>query len=87
MSELELKNVIKLNDREFLVSTISMHVRHSFFEGDSKKIVYETMVFEIFDGEVQFHKPLFNERYNSRDEAIAEHGDIVKFPQNYFVFK
>jgi len=43
MRELELKNVIKIDEREFLISTISMHVRHSFFEGDSKKLVYETI--------------------------------------------
>ncbi len=85
MRELELKNVIKLDGREFLISTISMHVRHSFFEGDSKKVVYETMVFEIIKDEVQFHHPIFNERYNMADEAIAEHGAIIKYPENFFI--
>lgn len=85
MRELELKNVLTIEGREFLISTISMHVRHSFFEGDSKKLVYETMVFEIVKDEVQFHKPIFNERYNMADEAIAEHGAIIKNPQNFFI--
>ena len=85
MRELELKNVITIDSREFLISTISMHVRHSFFEGDAKKLVYETMVFEIINGEVQFHKTIFNERYNMPDEAIAEHGAIIKNPQNFFI--
>lgn len=85
MRELELKNIIQINEREFLISTISMHVRHSFFEGDAKKIVYETMVFEIVNDEVQFHKPLFNERYNMADEAIAEHGAIIKSPKSFFI--
>lgn len=85
MRELELKNVIKIDEREFLISTISMHVRHSFFEGDSKKLVYETMVFEIVNGEVQFHKTIFNERYNMADEAIAEHGAIIKDPKSFFI--
>lgn len=85
MRELELKNVIKIDGREFLISTISMHVRHSFFEGDSKKIVYETMVFEIINDEVQFHHPIFNERYNMADEAIAEHSAIIKHPENFFI--
>lgn len=85
MRELELKNVLTMEGREFLISTISMHVRHSFFEGDSKKLVYETMVFEIVKDEVQFHKPIFNERYNMADEAIAEHGAIIKNPQNFFI--
>ena len=83
MQTLELKNIITLNHREFLVSTISMQVRHSFFEGDEKKMVYETMVFEVIDHEVQFHHPLFNERYTLAEEAIAEHGAIVKFPENF----
>ena len=85
MRELELKNVIKIEGREFLISTISMHVRHSFFEGDDKKLVYETMVFEILGDEVHFHKTIFNERYNMADEAIAEHGAIIKNPQSFFI--
>ena len=85
MRELELKNVIKIDEREFLISTISMHVRHSFFEGDSKKLVYETMVFEIINDEVQFHKTIFNERYNMAVEAIAEHGAIIKDPKSFFI--
>ena len=85
MRELELKNVIKIDEREFLISTISMHVRHSFFEGDSKKLVYETMVFEIINDELQFHKTIFNERYNMADEAIAEHGAIIKDPKSFFI--
>ncbi len=85
MRELELKNVITIDEREFLISTISMHVRHSFFEGDTKKLVYETMVFEIINDEVQFHKTIFNERYNMPDEAIAEHGAIIENPKNFFI--
>ena len=85
MRELELKNVIKIDEIEFLISTMSMQVRHSFFEGDSKKLVYETMVFEIINDEVQFHKTIFNERYNMADEAIAEHGAIIKNPKSFFI--
>ena len=85
MHELELKNILKIDNREFLISTISMHVRHSFFEGDAKKVVYETMVFEIINDEVQFHHPIFNERYNMADEAIAEHSAILKNPKNFFI--
>jgi hypothetical protein len=85
MREVELKNVLKIDDREFLISTISMHVRHSFFEGDAKKVVYETMVFEMINDEIQFHHPIFNERYNMADEAIAEHSAIIKNPKNFFI--
>ncbi len=85
MRDLELKNVLKIDGREFLVSTISMNVRHSWFEGDNQKIVYETMVFEIIDDKVSYEKPVFNERYNTQDEAIAEHGAILKDPKAFFI--
>ncbi len=86
MRDLELKNVLKVDGREFLISTISMNVRHSWFEDDTKKIVYETMVFEVIDDEVQYHKTIFNERYNMADEAIAEHSAIIKNPKDFFIF-
>ncbi|MBE0491830.1 MAG: hypothetical protein IBX44_06225 [Sulfurospirillum sp.] len=85
MRDLELKNILKIGAKEFLVSTISMHVRHSFFDGDNAKIVYETMVFEIVDGDVAYHKTIFNERYNMKEEAIAEHGAILKNPEAFFI--
>lgn len=85
MRDLELKNVMKIEDKEYLVSTISMHVRHSWFEDDVKKVVYETMVFEIIDDEVQYYTPLFSERYNMPDEAIAEHSAIIKDPKAFFI--
>lgn len=85
MRDLELKNIIKVDGREFLISTISMQVRHSWFEDDRKKVVYETMVFEIINEEVQYHKIIFNERYNMPDEAIAEHSAIIKNPKDFFI--
>ncbi len=86
MRELELKNVLKVDRREFLVSTISMNVRHSWFEGDDEKKVYETMVFEIIDDEISYDNPKFNERYNTLDEAVAEHSAILKNPKEFFIF-
>jgi len=86
MRELELKNVLKINEREFLVSTISMNVRHSWFEGDHDKLVYETMVFEMKDDEVLYESPKFNERYSTAEEAIAEHGALLKNPKEFFIF-
>jgi uncharacterized protein Smg (DUF494 family) len=85
MRELELKNILKVEGREFLISTISMNVRHSWFEGDNAKKVYETMVFEIKNDEVQYDEPKFNERYNTMDEAVAEHSAILKNPQEFFI--
>lgn len=85
MRDLELKNVMNIDGKEYLVSTISMHVRHSWFEDDSKKIVYETMVFEMIDEEVDYLKPIFTERYNMENEAIAEHSAIIKNPKEFFI--
>ncbi len=62
-----------------------MNVRHSWFSDDDKKIVYETMVFEIKDDKVEYDKPIFNERYKGPDEAIAEHGAILKDPKGFFI--
>jgi hypothetical protein len=84
MRDLELKNVIKIDDREFLISTISMNVRHSWFEDDVQRVVYETMVFEVVNDEVQHDNIIFNERYNMPEEAIAEHGAIIKNPKAFF---
>lgn len=78
MRDLKLKNVVNLNNRTYLVSTIATPVRHTWFDGDGKRIVYETMVFEIVGDEVDFDKPLFNERYHTSDEAIVEHSIIIK---------
>jgi len=85
MRDLELKNVIKIDGREFLISTISMHVRHSWFEDDEQRVVYETMAFEVINNEVQHDKIIFNERYNMQDEAVAEHSAIIKNPKEFFI--
>ncbi len=85
MRELELKNILKIDKREFLVSTISMNVRHSWFDGDNERKVYETMVFEIINHEISYDNPRFNERYSTMEEAIAEHGALLKNPKEFFI--
>lgn len=85
MRELELKNILKVDEREFLISTISMNIRHSWFDDDKEKIVYETMVFEVKDNDVMYDKPIFSERYNMKDEAISEHSAIIKDPKAFFI--
>ncbi|MDR2341821.1 MAG: hypothetical protein LBD84_02105 [Campylobacteraceae bacterium] len=85
MKKLELKNIINVNDKSYFISTISMKVRHRFFEKDDNIIVYETMVFEVIEDEILYAKPLYNERYNSKDEAIAEHAMIVQKPEIFFL--
>jgi hypothetical protein len=85
MRDLELKNVITIGGKEYLISTIATPVRHTWFDGDGKRIVYETMVFEIVDSEVMHDRPLFNERYHTAEEAIAEHGAIIQSPEAFFM--
>ncbi|MDR2099868.1 MAG: hypothetical protein LBP40_03445 [Campylobacteraceae bacterium] len=86
MKKLELKNIIVVDDKSYLVSTISMKIRHKFFEKDNNLLVYETMVFEVKnDNEISYSKPLYNERYATADEAIAEHGAIVQYPTKLFL--
>jgi hypothetical protein len=84
MKKLELKNIININDKSYFISTISMKIRHKFFEKDDNIVVYETMVFEIINNEISYTKPLYNERYNTEDEAIAEHAAIVQNPKILF---
>ncbi|MDR2789815.1 MAG: hypothetical protein LBB59_02415 [Campylobacteraceae bacterium] len=88
MKKIELKNIIAVNGKSYLVSTISMKIRHKFFEKDDNLLVYETMVFEIKnDDEVLYSKPLYNERYVTVDEAISEHGAIVQDPSRLFLHR
>lgn len=77
MRDLNLKNVVNFRHKEYLVSTIATPIRHTWFEDDDR-IVYETMVFELKDEDIDYSLPLFNERYHNADEAIAEHSFIIE---------
>ncbi|NLC28199.1 MAG: hypothetical protein GX780_05440 [Campylobacteraceae bacterium] len=85
MNDLELKNIISIDEKKYLVSTIATQVRHAWFNDDEHKIVYETMVFELDEEKVAHDKPVFNERYHTAEEAIAEHGAIIESPEAYFI--
>ncbi len=80
MKKLRLKNIITYKDKEYLVSTISTKIRHIWFE-DDERTIYETMVFAMQDNDINYEKPLFNERYQTMDEAIAEHSFLIKNPK------
>ncbi len=80
MKKLELKNIVQHKQREFLVSTISTPIRHVWFE-DDEQIIYETMVFEFKGDSIDYENPLFNERYHTYDEAVADHSCLIKNPQ------
>lgn len=79
MEDLNLKNVLEIGENKFLVSTIATPIRHTWFE-DEMRIVYETMIFEFKNEDVDYSHPLFNERYHNEDEAMAEHFFIIKNP-------
>ncbi|MDR0467338.1 MAG: hypothetical protein LBG67_00630 [Campylobacteraceae bacterium] len=85
MREIELKNVVAINSRKYLISTISMKVRHSYFQDDKDLVIYETMIFELKDDKVEYANPIYNERYNTADEAIYEHGKLVQNPEIVFL--
>jgi hypothetical protein len=85
VKNIELKNIIAVNGKSYLVSTISMRIRHRFFEKDDNLLIYETMVFEIKNNKISYCKPLHNERYATADEATAEHDAIVRDPSRLFL--
>ncbi len=82
MKDLRLKNIITYKNSEYLVSTIATKIRHTWFE-DDERIVYETMVFKMVENDIDYEKPIFNERYHTMDEAVAEHSFIIKNPQHF----
>jgi hypothetical protein len=65
---------IKLDGKEFLVSTIDLGLDHSF--GGGKPLYYETMIFAIENGEVNF-TDLYCNRYSTKEEAEKEHGVLL----------
>lgn len=71
--DLELKHISTVDDRRYFISTIKMHVRHSWLNQHNNVFVYETMIFKKEDGKIIYHEPIFNRRYNSYDEAIDGH--------------
>lgn len=76
--DLELKHISTVDDKRYFISTIKMHVRHSWLNQHNNVFVYETMIFKKDNGQVQYHEPIFNRRYNTYDEAVHGHDYAVK---------
>lgn len=76
--DLELKHIATINDKRYFISTIKMHVRHSWLNQHNNVYVYETMVFKKEDGKVLYHEPVLNQRYNTYDLAVEGHEKVVK---------
>ena len=76
--DLELKHIADVNGKRYFISTIKMQVRHSWLNQHNNVFVYETMIFKKEDGKIIYHEPVFNKRFNSYDEAIKGHQNVVE---------
>lgn len=75
--DLELKHIATVEDKRYFISTIKMHVRHSWLNQHNNVFVYETMIFKKDGDQVLYHEPIFNRRYNTYDDAINGHENAV----------
>lgn len=75
--DLELKDIVKYNNKKYFISTIKMQVRHGWLNQHSNVFVYETMVFNVEDDKIIYHEPVLNKRYNSYENAYEGHKDII----------
>lgn len=69
MIPLDLMTDIVINGNKYLVSTIDIPLFGEVF--------YETCVFEYNGDEVDTLRDLYNERYDSREEAIVGHKEVL----------
>jgi hypothetical protein len=76
--ELELKDILKVGNEMFFVSTIKMEVRHSWLTQHQNVNIYESMVFEKIDDKIIYENSIYNRRYTTSDNAIEGHNHIVK---------
>jgi hypothetical protein len=58
------------------VSTVWLGSNHDFY-GEGNPIIFETMIFECKNGEVNY-SDLYMDRYCTEDEAIAGHLKAVE---------
>lgn len=76
--DLELKHIATVEGKRYFISTIKMHVRHSWLNQHNNVFVYETMIFKKDGDQVVYHEPVYNKRYNSYDTAIEGHQYAVE---------
>jgi len=75
LNRFDLKTRVKLNDKEYLVSTIDLGIDHSF--GFGKPLYYETMIFLENGGYKDNEYANFQRRYATEEEACRNHEKIV----------
>lgn len=73
-----LKDFVNIEENRYYVSTLQMQVRHSWQHEDDKIFVFETMVFRVNKGVVDYHDSLFHRRYRNLKEAQAGHAQTLQ---------
>ncbi|WP_331773933.1 hypothetical protein [Sulfurospirillum sp. 1612] len=76
--DLKLQDVVEVEGIRYLVSTIKMEVRHAWLNQNSYVKVYETIVFEKENGQVQYDKVICNKRYTTYKCAVDGHAATIK---------
>ncbi|MDX1809924.1 MAG: hypothetical protein R3331_10325 [Sulfurospirillaceae bacterium] len=76
--DLKLQDVIEVDGVRYLVSTIKIDVRHAWLNQNSYVKVYETMIFEKENGQVQYDKVVYNKRYTTYKCAVDGHAEVLK---------
>lgn len=76
--DLELKNRVQVQGKEFLIETQKIEVRHSWLNQHNEVFVYATMVFPNEPNlSKHYQEPLFFERYVTAKEAREGHKKIL----------
>lgn len=66
---------VTFENKEYWVSTVDLGLNHNFGEGNP--LYYETMIFAVENGETNYHD-LYCDRYETREEALKNHNEIIK---------
>lgn len=79
MSELNLKTIRKIDNKEYLISTVHLCIEHP------GNMWYETMIFPARDEEVADWGELYGMRYHTIKEAEEGHKTLVEMSDEYFL--
>ena len=69
---------LKTTVGNYLVSTVDLGINHSF---DEIPLYYETMIFPITDGEVNYFD-VYCDRYTTEEEAKEGHQKAIDYVKN-----
>ena len=72
----KIKTTYKGSDIEVFVSTVFLEMNHGFDEDNP--MYWETMIFKIDKGEINYSSDFYQDRYKTKKEAYKEHKRIVK---------